>query len=149
MQDKDNSATVEKEEMCAFAKKVINLMFRTVKNVISHYRMCSLTIECVLLKVINLMFRTVQNVLPLVAKAVSTAMSSEAVDKVLFVCANYAHTYTHTLHTHTLHKRTRKVMSSEAVDKVLFVCAQRVCFHLCLCNMCVCNMCVCMFVRWT
>ena len=28
------------------------------------------------------MFRTVKNVLPLLAKAVSTAMSSEAVDKV-------------------------------------------------------------------
>ncbi len=34
VQDKDNSETVDTEEVCAFAKKLITLAFRTAKNVL-------------------------------------------------------------------------------------------------------------------
>ena len=54
MQDKDNSETVDTEEVCAFAKKLITLAFRTAKNV-----------------------------LPTIAKAITTVMSSEAATQVL------------------------------------------------------------------
>jgi hypothetical protein len=47
--DKDCSGTVEREEVCGFVKKLINMAFRTT-----------------------------QNVLPLITKTVSTAMSSAA-----------------------------------------------------------------------
>jgi len=54
VQDKDNSETVDTEEVCAFAKKLITLAFRTAKNV-----------------------------LPTIAKAITTVMSSEAATQVL------------------------------------------------------------------
>ena len=54
LQDKDNSKTVETEEVCAFAKKVVQVLLRTAKNVV-----------------------------PLLSKTLSTVMSSEAADKVL------------------------------------------------------------------
>ena len=53
VQDKDNSETVDTEEVCAFAKKLITLAFRTAKNV-----------------------------LPTIAKAITTVMSSEAATQV-------------------------------------------------------------------
>ena len=54
VQDKDNSETVDTEEVCAFAKKLITLAFRTAKNV-----------------------------LPTIGRTVTTVMSSEAATQVL------------------------------------------------------------------
>ena len=43
MLDKDNSKTLEKEEVCEFVKKLINIIVRNVKNSVhvSSHRSCA------------------------------------------------------------------------------------------------------------
>jgi hypothetical protein len=39
--DKDNSELVEQEEVCSFLRKLVNMAFRTTKNVLPVPQVCS------------------------------------------------------------------------------------------------------------